>query len=60
EDTEDKVSYSRQFYNQTVLDYNTKTKLFPQNIIAGMFNFKEEEFFEATDEDRKNVKVSFT
>ena len=60
EDTEDKVAYSRQFYNQTVLDYNTKTKLFPQNIMASMFNFKEEEFFEATDEDRKNVKVSFT
>ncbi|KKR50037.1 MAG: LemA family protein [Microgenomates group bacterium GW2011_GWC1_41_8] len=60
EDTEDKVSYARQFYNQTVLDYNTKTKLFPQNIMASMFNFKEEEFFEATDEDRKNVKVSFT
>ena len=60
EDTEDKVAYSRQFYNQNVLDYNTKTKLFPQNVIAGMFNFKEEEFFEGTEEDRKNVKVSFT
>ena len=59
-DTEDKVAYARQFYNSTVLDYNTKTKLFPHSIIANMFQFKEEEFFEATDEDRKNVKVSFT
>ena len=60
EDTEDKVAYARQFYNSTVLDYNTKTQLFPQSIIANMFNFKPEEFFEATEEDRKNVKVSFT
>jgi LemA protein len=60
EDTEDKVAYARQFYNSTVLDYNTKIQLFPQTLIAGIFNFKQEEFFEATDEDRKNVKVSFT
>lgn len=59
EDTEDKVAYARQFYNTNVLDYNTKTQLFPSSIIASMFNFKQEEFFGATDEERKAVKVSF-
>lgn len=58
-DTEDKISYSRQFYNSNVLSYNTKLKMFPTNIIAGIFHFTEEEFFEAGEEDRKEVKVSF-
>lgn len=60
EDTEDKIAYSRQFYNSNVLNYNTKIRVFPSNIIAGMFNFKEEEFFEATPEERENVKVDFS
>lgn len=59
EDTEDKVAYSRQFYNSNVLDYNTKTQVFPSSIIASMFGFHSEEFFGATEEDRKPVKVSF-
>lgn len=59
EDTEDKVAYSRQFYNSNVLDYNAKVKIFPSNIIAGVFNFKGEEFFEAEKEARKSVKVDF-
>lgn len=59
EDTEDKIAYSRQFYNQQVLEFNTKIQLFPQVVIANMFNFKREEFFEAGEEDRKNVKVKF-
>lgn len=59
EDTEDKVAYSRQFYNSNVLDYNTKVKIFPSNLIAGSFGFKEYEFFEATDEEKKKVKVKF-
>lgn len=58
-DTEDKISYSRQFYNSNVLSYNTKLKMFPTNILAGMFHFTEEEFFEAEEEDKKEVKVSF-
>ena len=44
EDTEDKVAYSRQFYNSNVLDFNTKVQVFPSNIIAGMLGFKVEEF----------------
>lgn len=59
EDTEDKVAYSRQFYNANVMDYNGKIQMFPSNIIAGMFNFKAYEFFKAGEADKENVKVSF-
>lgn len=59
EDTEDKVAYSRQFYNSNVLAYNAKVQMFPSNILAGMFNFTPYEFFQATEEDRKAVKVQF-
>ncbi|MBI2029114.1 LemA family protein [Candidatus Gottesmanbacteria bacterium] len=59
EDTEDKVAYARQFYNSNTLDYNTKTQVFPSSIVAGMFGFTQEQFFGATDEDKKPVKVSF-
>lgn len=59
EDTEDKVAYSRQFYNSNVLDYNTKVQTFPSNLIANMFNFKTFEFFQATEEERKKVEVKF-
>lgn len=58
-DTEDKIAYSRQFYNSNVLDYNTKLQVFPNVIFAKMLNFKPAEFFGATEEERKNVKVSF-
>ena len=58
--TENKISFSRQFYNDSVTMYNTKLELFPSNIIAGMFNFTPRELFAAeSDEARKNVKVSF-
>ena len=58
--TENKISYSRQFYNDSVTRYNTKLELFPSNIVASMFHFAEEELFKVdSDEARKNVKVSF-
>ena len=58
--TENKISFSRQFYNDSVTMYNTKLELFPSNIVAGMFNFKARELFVAeNDEARKNVKVDF-
>ena len=58
--TENKISFSRQFYNDSVTMYNTKLEVFPSNIIAGMFNFKQKELFSAeSDEARKNVKVDF-
>lgn len=59
EDTEDKVAYARQFYNSIVREYNTQIKLFPNVVIAGMMNFKEEEFFEAGEPERENIKVKF-
>ena len=59
--TENKISFSRQFYNDSVTMYNTKLEVFPSNIIANMFNFKSRELFEAENEEaRKNVKVDFS
>ena len=58
-DTENKVAYSRQFYNSNVLDYNTKIQVFPNVLVARIFNFKEEEFFETDEEEKKPAKVSF-
>lgn len=55
--TENKLSFARQAYNDQVLTYNNKTQVFPSNIIAGMFNFKEAEFFEITDAVEKEVPV---
>ena len=58
--TENKISFSRQFYNDSVTMYNTKLELFPSNIVAGMFNFKSRELFATESEEaRKNVKVDF-
>lgn len=58
--TENKISFSRQFYNDTVTKFNTKLELFPSNIIANSFGFKEKELFKAESEEaRKNVKVDF-
>jgi LemA protein len=58
--TENKISFSRQNYNDQVLFYNNKIQMFPSNIVAGMFKFNEEEFFEIEDEKEKEVpKVSF-
>ena len=59
EDTEDKVSFSRQFYNSNVLEFNSKVQLVPGSIIAGMFGFKTAEFFAATEEEKKKVDVKF-
>ena len=58
--TENKISFSRQFYNDTVTMYNTKLEVFPSNIIANIFKFKPRELFKTeNDEARKNVKVDF-
>jgi LemA protein len=57
--TEGKVAYARQFYNDTVLRYNTKIQTVPSSVIAGMFNFTEREYFEADDESRGPVTVQF-
>ncbi len=59
--TENKISFSRQYYNDSVLKYNNKIQMFPSNVIAGMFSFKLGEFFQVTTEAEKQApKVSFT
>src|SRR5215207_1111479 len=58
-DTEDKIGYARQFYNSNVLSYNEKTSTVPTVIIANMFGFQPEPFFEAEEEAREDVRVSF-
>ena len=58
-ETEEKIAYARQFYNDTVLQYNNKVEVIPTNIIAGLFGFKKEAFFEAAAAERENVQVKF-
>ena len=57
--TEDRVAYSRQFYNDSVLNYNNKLQTFPTNLIAGSFHFEKKEFFDTPDEETGPVKVQF-
>jgi len=59
-DTEDKVAYSRQYYNTSVTDYNTRLQVFPNTLFAANFGFTPKEFFGATDTDREPVKVNFS
>jgi LemA protein len=58
-DTEEKIAYARQFYNRNVLSYNTSIHTVPTMFIANMFGFAPEEFFEAEEEAREDVRVSF-
>ena len=57
--SEDKIAYARQFYNDAVLGYKNKLEMFPSNIVASMFGFKPEAFFEATEADKEVPKVQF-
>jgi LemA protein len=58
--TENKIGFSRQAYNDSVQQYNTRTEVFPSNIIAGMFQFKPATFFEVQDaQEREAPKVKF-
>lgn len=60
-DVEDHLQLSRRYYNGTVRDFNTKIEVFPDNIFAGIFNFKRRDFFQTdSEEERQNVKVSFS
>ncbi|MDD2625233.1 MAG: LemA family protein [Bacilli bacterium] len=58
-DTEEKIAYARQFYNDSVLNYKNKLEMFPSNIIANMFKFTEMKFFEANESEKETPKVSF-
>lgn len=57
--TESKIAYARQFYNDSVLDYNNQVQMFPNNVVAGMFGFKEEVFFDAPESANEPPKVQF-
>lgn len=57
---EDDIANSRKYYNGTVRQYNDQILVFPTNLIAGMFGFKEEKMFEAAASERENVKVNFS
>jgi LemA protein len=57
---EQKIAYARQFYNDVVQKFNTKIQSVPSNIIAGLFHFKEAQFFEAAQQDRVVPQVSFS
>lgn len=54
---EDDIANSRKYYNAVVRNMNNKVQMFPSNIFAGLFGFKEVEFYEANDSERENVKV---
>lgn len=58
-DTEDKVQASRRFYNNNVMDLNTKIESFPTNFLAGLFGFKQMELFGAAENERQAVSVKF-
>lgn len=57
--TENKIAATRQFYNDSVMEYNTKRESFPSNIVAGMFNFKEMDLFEIEESEKAVPKVEF-
>ena len=57
--SEDRVAYARQYYNDSVLSYNTQIQKFPTMILAGMFNFEKREFYDAAPEDTETPQVQF-
>lgn len=59
QETEGKIASARQFYNDVVMEYNNKIEMVPSNIVASLFKFKQEAFFEANETERENVKVQF-
>lgn len=58
-ETEDKIAYSRSFYNDAVLTYNNKIEMFPSNIIANMFKFNKEEFIKTEEKEKETPQVKF-
>ena len=58
-DTEDKVAYSRQYFNSSVLEFNTKIQVFPNSMLASGLGFASKEFFGASEADRQPTKVNF-
>jgi LemA protein len=57
--TENKISFARQFYNDSVTRYNTKIEIFPNVLFAGMLGFKHEVLFETASDEKEAPKVQF-
>ena len=57
--SEDRIAYARQFYNDSVLNYNNKIQSIPSNVIARMFNFTEREYYEGDEQAREVPRVQF-
>jgi LemA protein len=57
--TEDKIAYSRQYYNDSILAYNDLCKTFPGVFFAGIFGKKPREYLQITEAERKNIEVKF-
>ena len=58
-DTEDKITYARQFYNDSAMSFNNLVEMFPSNIVASMFRFKKYDYFEASEKEKEAPKVKF-
>ncbi|MBQ2639996.1 MAG: LemA family protein [Bacilli bacterium] len=58
-ETEDKITYARQFYNDSAMNFNNIVQMFPSNIIAGMFGFKKFDYFKIDEKDKETPKVEF-
>lgn len=56
---ESKIAFARQFYNDSVLQYNNNTQVFPGSVIAGTFGFGKKDYFQTNEAERQNVKVQF-
>jgi len=57
--TEDKITFSRQFYNDVVMEYNNAVQMFPTSIIAGIFGFKQEAYFQIDEDEKQTPQVKF-
>lgn len=57
--TESKIAYSRQFYNDSVMQYNQGIQVFPNNLFAKLFGFQQKEFFAVAAKEKENIKVQF-
>ena len=58
-DTEDKITYARQFYNDSAMGFNNLVQMFPSNVVASIFGFKKFEYFKAEEKDKEVPKVEF-
>ena len=58
-ETEDKITYARQFYNDSAMSFNNLVQMFPSNFVANMFNFKPYDYFKIAEEEKETPKVEF-